>query len=75
MISDELLNRYHINKNSPFFSDNSIDLYMTFLNQTDYIPNKIVEAQFLGTTLDEDYTEILQAREYAREQINELLKG
>jgi hypothetical protein len=59
--------RYHIDK--MFFGDNLLFLYQTFLIQTDYIPNKIVEAQALGTTLEEDYTEILQAREYAREQI------
>jgi hypothetical protein len=67
MITDKLLTKYHIDKD--FFTNNQLGLYQTFLIQTDYVSCKIAEAQFLGKTLDEDYTEILQAREYAREQI------
>lgn len=44
--------------------------YQTFLEATDYMANKIIEAQFLGIKCD-DYTEELQARQYARDKINE----
>ena len=44
--------------------------YQTFLEATDYMANKIIEAQFLNTECD-DYTEELQARQYARDKINE----
>jgi len=67
-ISEDLLNRYHISKERCL--QDPLTGYMTFLIQTDYIPNKIIEAQVLGTSLNEDYTEILQARQIAREQIN-----
>lgn len=66
-IKDELLERYHIPKQKCLAEP--LMGYMTFLIQTDYIPNKIIEANFLGQPLDEDYTEILQARQFAREQI------
>ena len=44
-----------------------------FLIATDHIPNKVVEAQILGTETD-DYTEILNYRQFARDEINRLLK-
>ena len=76
-ISKELLERYHVGT-AEFYtalsggneSEGLKILYQTFLIQTDYIPNKIIEAQVLGETLDEDYTEVLQARKYARMQLN-----
>lgn len=40
-----------------------------YLNDTDYIANKMVEYQFLGKELDKDYTETLKKREEAREVI------
>ena len=43
----------------------------TFLQQTDHIPNKIIEAQALGET-PEDYTEILNYRQLARDEINKV---
>lgn len=46
--------------------------YQTFLLQTDYISSKMMEAQLAGETLDEDYTQILQYRKLAREEINRL---
>lgn len=78
-ISKELLERYHVGT-AEFYttlsggneSEGLKTLYQTFLIQTDYIPNKIIEAQTLGETLDEDYTEVLQARKYARMQISNL---
>lgn len=42
-----------------------------YLNDTDYIANKIIEYQFLGKKLDNDYSETLQKREEAREVIRE----
>jgi len=44
----------------------------TFLIQTDYVANKIAEALYLGEEIDEDYSEVIQARKYARTKINEL---
>lgn len=46
-----------------------------YLNDTDYIANKIVEYQFLGKEMDKDYTEILNKREEAREVIRKYEKG
>lgn len=40
-----------------------------YLQDTDYIANKMVEYQFLGKELDKDYTETLKKREKAREVI------
>lgn len=40
-----------------------------YLQDTDYIANKMVEYQFLGKELDKDYTETLKKREEAREVI------
>ena len=40
-----------------------------YLQNTDYIANKIIEYQFLGKELDKDYTETLKNREEAREVI------
>ena len=49
-----------------------IMFYKEFLNQTDHIPNKIIEAQILNRDAD-DYTEILEYRQYARDKINSLM--
>lgn len=51
------------------------DYWQTFLIQTDYAANKIAEAMYLNEELDEDYTDVLQARKYARRRINELYMG
>lgn len=48
--------------------------YKTFLLQTDYIPMKMMEAQVTGETLDEDYTEVLEARKLCRQRLNALAK-
>ncbi|MDO4486028.1 MAG: hypothetical protein Q4C46_05460 [Bacillota bacterium] len=50
-----------------------LDFWRVFLLQTDHIPNKIMEAQALGET-PEDYTEILNYRQFARDEINRLSK-
>lgn len=67
--------RYDIDPENSIFNSDKVMPYKAFLSQTDYVACKIAEAQFLGKTLDEDYTEVLQARQYARDKINELLKG
>lgn len=51
--------------------DSELEFYQTFLIQTDHIPNKIIEAQILGEEID-DYTEILNYRKFARDEINKL---
>lgn len=78
MFTEELLKKYNmvtLEEYKELFDDSTeveIDYYKTFLIQTDHIPNKIIEAQVLGEEF-EDYTEILQARKYARSKINELI--
>lgn len=67
MIKAELLEKYGLTGDT--FENHPLDLYLKFLSLTDYVACKIAESQFLGTALDEDYTEVLMAREYAREQI------
>lgn len=81
MIADYILQRYHIGDIKDYTAlEGSLKageetMYRTFLLHTDYIPNKIIEAQALGTPLDQDYTEILQARAYARQRLSELGVG
>lgn len=45
-----------------------------YLNDTDYIANKIIEYQVLNKELDNDYTDILIKREEAREVIRDYEK-
>ncbi|MEA4965378.1 MAG: hypothetical protein VB055_06115 [Oscillospiraceae bacterium] len=78
MIQTELLTRYHMQPLSWYQARHGdtaateAGFYRTFLQQTDYIPAKIMEAQLIGKTLDEDYSAVLQGREEAREMINNL---
>ena len=51
--------------------DTEKTFYQTFLIQTDHIPNKIIEAQILDEEID-NYTEILNYRKFARQEINRL---
>lgn len=51
--------------------DTEMTFYQTFLIQTDHIPNKIIEAQVLGLEV-EDYKDILELRQFARDEINRL---
>lgn len=64
--------KYHLPavEDYPF---SELEYYQTFLIQTDYIANKIAEAAYLGEDVNEDYTEILQARKFARQMVNQLL--
>ena len=79
-IPDELMNKYGL----PTFElyeegiktgvfENEEEPYRAFLIKTDYIPNKIIEGQVLGREV-EDYTEILNYRQFARDEINRLSK-
>lgn len=45
--------------------------YIDFLKLTDHIPNKIIEAKELGREAT-DYKDILEARQFARDEINRL---
>lgn len=73
MISNEIVERFHLFPIEKYHHSTR-DWYYTFLCQTDYIPAKAMEAQLLGDSID-DYTEILEARKYAREQINAIDNG
>lgn len=55
------------------FDEEENELYKSkqYLIDTDYIANKIIEYQFLGKELDNDYTETLNKREEARQVIRE----
>lgn len=81
MISNEMLSRYHLASMQELQElvgnekQGETLFYQSFLIQTDYIPNKIIEAQVLGIPIDQDYTEILQARAEAREKLSELGVG
>lgn len=67
-IPKEILNEYHIYPDT--WTDTPENMYRTLLIQTDYIAVKIAEAQYLGITLDTDYSEILAYRQAARDAIN-----
>lgn len=45
-----------------------------FLEDTDYIANKIIEYQVLNKELDNDYTDVLIKREEARQVIRDYEK-
>lgn len=68
MIPDSIMRQYNVFPDS--WTDTPENLYRTFLKQTDYIAVKIAEAQYLGITLDTDYSEILAYRQAARDAIN-----
>ena len=70
VIPQEILSKYHICPAS--FEENPVGVYHTFLIQTDYVPAKLAEAAFLGKSPDEDYTEVLNYRQSARDAINEI---
>lgn len=79
MIPKELLIKYNMASleeykqifNDASETDTELMFYDTFLKQTDHIPNKIIEAQALGNTPN-DYTEILNHRQFARDEINRI---
>ena len=74
MIEQSILDKYGFPTLSEFLivvGNTEIDYYGVFLIATDYVPNKLIEAQILGTSC-ENYTEVLQARQFARDKINQL---
>ena len=80
MIAEDLLARYKMGSLDFFAQVEGTEnaeaaFYQTFLLKTDYVPNKIIEAQALGAQLDQDYTEVLQARTFARAQLSALEEG
>ena len=81
MIPEKLLARYHMacmedyEKIAGGRKQGEYDFYRTFLIQTDYVPNKMIEAQAVVTPRVQAYTQILQARAYARQRLSELGVG
>lgn len=63
-IPTELLRKYNM-ADKDFYED-EILFYETFLIQTDFIPNKILE----GVATSEEYADELYYREFARQQID-----
>ena len=75
MIAENLLERYKMGSLDFFAQVEGTEnaeaaFYQTFLLKTDYAPNKIIEAQALGVELNQDYTEDLQARAFARARLS-----
>ena len=85
MIPKELLHKYSI-ADKEFYNDDIL-LYQTFLIQTDHIPLKIFEDYIVFMVdnnvnvgnmkkffadVKEEYGEILEARKFAREEINKI---
>ena len=81
MLTDEILARYHMIPLAGYkalFGDTAETergFYSTFLAQTDYVAAKLAEAAYLGQAQNEDYTEVLAARQEAREEINKIERG
>lgn len=73
MISIEMAERYHLPPIEKFHHSTR-DYYTTFLAQSDYVTAKTMEAQLLGESV-EDYREVLEARRFAREQVNAIDTG
>lgn len=71
MITNDLAAKFHLPPIEEYpFGDR--DWYSTFLIQSDYVALKAAEAVYLGKKADEELAEIIEARAYAREQINAL---
>lgn len=75
-IKKEILEKYQMDDCQYYIDgfgevEGTLAFCSAFLKLTDHIPNKIIEAQVLGTTA-EDYTEILSYRQQARNEINRL---
>lgn len=71
MITEEMAARFYLPKLEEY-GHPALDYYQTFLIQSDYVANKIAEAMYLGEPVDNDYSDVLAARRYARQRINEL---
>ena len=64
MIPKEIYEKYHLADISEYETES--EFYETFLIQTDFIPNKILE----GVATSEEYADELYYREVARQQIS-----
>ena len=78
MIPQEIYDKYGLNVNGDEDLEETpkltrLILMNCFLKKTDHIPNKIIESEFLGNETT-NYTDILLYRQYARDQINILVK-
>lgn len=73
MITDEMAARFHLPPLKDYTHTES-DYYHSFLCASDYVAAKLSEAIFLHEQVTEDYSEVLEARKYARQKINELNK-
>lgn len=66
----EILEKYNMKSLEEYKEDlgnfSETEFYETFLIQTDFIPNKILE----GVATSEEYADELYYREFARRQIN-----
>ena len=66
----EILEKYNMKSLEEYKEDvgnfSETEFYETFLIQTDFIPNKILE----GVATSADYADELYYREFARQQIN-----
>lgn len=76
MIRQEILDKYHMDNLEYYIAgfgekEGTLAFCNAFLVLTDHIPNKIIEAQILGHEID-DYKEILELRQQARDKINEM---
>lgn len=64
MIPKEIYEKYHLADITEYETESVF--YETFLIQTDFIPNKIIE----GVATSADYADELYYREFARKQID-----
>lgn len=76
MIPQAILDKYEMDNLDHYIKgfgekEGTLAFFLAFLTLTDHIPNKIIEAQILGNGFD-DYTEILELRQQARDKINDI---
>ena len=69
MIPKEIYEKYHLADITEYETESVF--YETFLIQTDFIPNKILE----GVTTSEEYANELYYREVARQELDKLNGG
>ena len=74
MISKEMAEKYHLPpiEEYPF---GERDWYWTFLVQSDHDTLKALEETILGGKKGDDFTELLTARQEARQNLEALAKG
>lgn len=76
MIPQTILDKYEMDNLDHYIKgfgekEGTLAFCRAFLVLTDHIPNKIIEAQILENSID-DYTNILELRQQARDKINEM---